>query len=597
MKNARLAICGWLLLALLLTGCPATEGPPAAETPPTETSIPPTATLTPAPTSRPTATPAPTPTARPTTPVNFIPAEARTAEPMSPVGFDGVPLSNRGAMPWWNDAVFYEVFVRSFYDSDGDGVGDLQGLIQKLDYLNDGDPTTDDDLGITGIWLMPIHQSPSYHGYDVADYYTVDDEYGTNADFQQLMTEAHARGIRVIIDLVLNHTSTQHPWFQESRDPNSLRRDWYVWSNELPTGEGWHQDLGNGYYYGYFWDQMPDLNYENPEVTAAMQDVIRFWLEEMGVDGFRLDAIKHLIEENGVLENTPGTLAWFEDFYVFYKDINPNALTVGEVWSNTEQVVAYIGDKVDLAFEFDLAEAMLKTAFNARPLALQVAQEKIIASYPPGQYATFLANHDQARTRSQLANDEQANVAATLQLTFGGVPFIYYGEEIGMSGAKPDENIRRPLQWNADGGFTTGIPWRDYYEDYQERHIAGQSADPDSLLSHYRALIHLRNQHEALRTGAWQPVESDRMQVYSTLRSTENEILLIVVNLSGRPADDYSLSLEVGPFAPGAQPALLLGEGELYTPEINVAGGFFPYRPVEVIPPYGSVVLQFLRDG
>ncbi len=595
MKLNRLILTLVLLASVALSAChkeTPTLTPFATATLPA-TSLP-AATAISAPTPRPTATSAPTPTARPTTPVNFIPAEPRTAEPVSPVGFDGVTLSGTGVMPWWNDAVFYEIFVRSFYDSDGDGVGDLQGLIQKLDYLNDGDPTTDDDLGITGIWLMPIHQSPSYHGYDVADYYTVDDEYGTNADFQQLMTEAHARGIRVIIDLVLNHTSTQHPWFQESRNPNSLRRDWYLWSDKLPTGQGWHQDAGSGYYYGYFWDQMPDLNYENPEVTAAMQDVIRFWLEEMGVDGFRLDAIKHLIEENGVLENTPGTLAWFKDFYVFYKDINPNALTVGEVWSNTEQVVAYIGDKVDLAFEFDLAEAMLKTAFNARPLQLQVTQEKIIASYPPGQYATFLANHDQARTRSQLANDGQAKIAATLQLTFGGVPFIYYGEEIGMFGAKPDENIRRPLQWTAEGGFTTGIPWRDYYEDVQERNIAGQSADADSLLNHYRELIHLRNNHEALRIGAWQPVESDRTQVYSTLRYTEDEILLTLVNVSGRAMDDYSLSLEVGPFKPGVQPVLLLGEGMLYAPEINIAGGFFPYRPVELIPPYGSVVLQFL---
>lgn len=593
MQRWSVLVLGLMLVVAPLAGC---VQQPGSKSLPTATAVPPTTTAAPSPTPVPTATPTPaaTPTARPTTPVEFLPATPRVAQAVGAIALDGTFPTGTGGYPWWNDTVFYEIFVRSFYDSDGDGIGDFRGLIEKLDYLNDGDPTTTDDLGITGIWLMPINPSPSYHGYDVVDYYDVNPEYGTLEDFHALLEAAHARGIRVIIDLVLNHTSTQHPWFQESRDPNSLRRDWYLWSDTRPTGSGWHRDSSGAYYYGIFWDQMPDLNYENPAVTAEMQKVIRFWLEDVGVDGFRLDAIKHLIEENGVLENTPGTLAWFEDFYGFYKGIAPEAFTVGEVWSSTDKVTQYVGDKVDVAFEFELADAMIKTAFNARPGAVRLAQETVNASYPPGQFATFLANHDQPRTRSRLMNDEQAKVAATLQLTFGGVPFVYYGEELGMMGAKPDENIRRPMQWTAEGGFSTGRPWRDYYEDYRERHVAGQNADPNSLLNHYRTLIGLRYRHEALRIGAWLPVEADRTPVYSTLRYTENELLLTLVNLSNQPVDDYSLTLARGPFVPGMQPAFLLGSGTLFAPPVNAAGGFAPYRPVDVLPPYGSVVLQFL---
>jgi len=494
---------------------------------------------------------------------------------------------------WWNDAVFYEVFVRSFYDSDGDGVGDTNGLIEKLDYLNDGDPNTTDDLGITGIWLMPIMQSPSYHGYDVVDYYQVDDEYGTNEDFLRLMEEAHARGIRVIVDLVLNHTSSQHPWFQEALDPASERRDWYIWSDERPEGEGWHESA-IGFYYGYFWEQMPDLNYENPAVTEAMQDVIRFWLEDMGVDGFRLDAVKYLIEDGRIVENTPATHAWLQEFYTFYKGINPDAVTVGEVWSTTDIVAEYIGGEVDIAFEFDLANAILESAVGGRKANVERRQQLVVDTYPPGQFATFLANHDQNRARSHLLNDGQAKLAATLQLTFPGVPFVYYGEEIGMQGTKPDENIRRPMQWGPDGGFTTGEPWHPYYEDYQERHVAGQSNDPDSLLNHYRALIHLRNTHAALRVGDWLLVETDQRSVYAFLRFSDEEIILVLVNLGRDPMDEYSLTLQAGPFSEGLHPVSLMGEGEVNVPTVNGAGGFDDYRPVSKLPPYSSFMIQFV---
>ena len=369
-------------------------------------------------------------------------------QPAPPVGLDGQLVQGTAGQPWWNDTVFYEIFVRSFSDSNGDGVGDLNGLIQKLDYLNDGDPATTTDLGVTGIWLMPIAESPSYHGYDVSDYTQVDREYGTNADFKRLIAEAHRRGIRVIVDLVLNHTSSQHPWFTAAQDPASPKRDWYIWSKEQPQGPGWHKGK-DGWYYGYFWEGMPDLNYRNEAVTAAMHDAARFWLEEMGADGFRLDAVKYLIEDGRRIENTPATHDWLEDFRTFYKGVQPDALTVGEVWSTSDVSASYVGDELDLAFDFPLADATIASALNGRSLDAQRAQKAVLAAYPAGQYATFLANHDQNRTRSRLIDDDQARMAATLQLLFSGVPFVYYGEEIGMSGTKPDEN--HPAAHAVDG--------------------------------------------------------------------------------------------------------------------------------------------------
>lgn len=588
---------GLLLSAALLSSCNPSQATPVTPTPTIAVTPTQSATATPVPptdTPEPTKTPPPTPTAQSTTVIDLQPSEGQDAIIVSPVGLEGALVVGSDGMPWWNDAIFYEIFVRSFYDSDGDGVGDIAGLIEKLDYLNDGDPQSDDDLGVSGLWLMPITQSPSSHGYDVTDYYQVDDEYGSNEDFKRLIEEAHARGMHVIIDLVLNHTSAQHPWFQEARDPESPRRDWYRWEETRPTGSGWHADTGDGgYYFGIFWDQMPDLNYENPAVTAEVQDIISFWLDDMGADGFRLDAIKHLIEDDEQLENTPATHAWFEDFYSYYKSVNPQALAVGEVWSPSDEVVEYIGDEVDIAFEFTLADAILSSAFSGRTGPLSLAQETVIDTYPSGQFATFLANHDQSRARSRLLNDEQAKLAATLQLTFPGTPFIYYGEEIGMLGAKPDENIRRPLQWNAEGGFSSGEPWHSYYEDFAERHIAGQSADADSILSHYRALLRLRNTHAALRVGDWTALQADRRSLHAFIRSNDEEIVLVLVNFSKDPVSGYSLALERGPFSEGLQPALLMGSGQLYAPVVNAEGGFTAYRPLEEVPGYGSVLVQF----
>ena len=553
----------FMSLALLAVGCQAEE--PASDAAEATVVVEETATSTELSTSV-SPTPEPTP----------IPPTA-TPEPQ--------PVN------WWNDAVFYEVFVRSFYDSDGDGIGDISGLIEKLDYLNDGDPNTTDDLGVTGIWLMPVMQSPSYHGYDIVDYYQIDDEYGTNEDFLRLMDEAHARGIRVIVDLVLNHTSSQHPWFIEARNPDSDQRDWYIWADE--SANGWHQS-GDAYYYGWFWSEMPDLNFENPDVTVAMQDMMRFWLEDMGADGFRLDAIKHLIEDGRILENTPATHDWLaENFYPFYKRINPEAIAVGEIWSTTDDIAPYVGDEMDLAFEFALAEAILQSAQTGQKVHIERAMPMIEEAYPPGQYATFLANHDQTRTRSRLLNDEQAKVAASLQLMSPGVPFIYYGEEIGMQGDKPDENIRRPMQWDETGGYSTGEAWHPYFDDFQERHVAGQNGDPNSLINHYRELIALRNEHNALRNGDWLMVETDQKSIYAFLRYDNESAILVLVNLRNKPAEEYSLMLGEGPLTAVSNSTIIMGEGDIQAPTLNTAGGFENYQPLPSLPETGTVIIQF----
>lgn len=461
-----------------------------------------------------------------------------------------VPTPSAVATPetWWSNAVFYEIFVRSFNDSDGDGVGDFNGITQKLDYLQ--------ELGITAVWLMPIFPSPSYHGYDVMDYYDVNPQYGTMEDFKNLVAEAHKRDIRIILDLVINHTSDKHPWFKEAKkDANSPYRDWYIWSETDPGYEGpwgqrvWHSST-SGFYYGIFEAFMPDLNYNNPEVTKEMNKVAAFWLTDVDVDGFRLDAAKHLIEDGTVQQNTQATHLWFQnEFYPAYKAVNPEAMTVGELFGDGLNTIAtYIkNDQFDLAFNFQLANSFLASANTGKagtlPNTLKVSNKAI----PDNQYATFLTNHDQERVMSQLGGDvNKAKLAAFLLLTSPGTPFIYYGEEIGMQGKKPDENIRRPMQWNVEenAGFTTGRPWRAPDADYETVNVALQTGAPDSLLEHYRALIQLRNNNLTMQTGDLIPLKSNKPSIYAAIRTDENGTFLILANLSEEAVTEYSIALD-----------------------------------------------------
>jgi glycosidase len=538
-----------------------------------------------------------------------IDAATKAAKPPATATPPGTPLptaapishpgTQDGQMFWWNDAVFYEVFIRSFKDSDGNGRGDINGLIEKLDYLNDGDPATTNDLGVTGLWLMPIMESPSYHGYDVVDYYTVDQEYGTNEDFQRLMDEAHKRGIRIVVDLVINHTSTESPWFKASDDGDPEYRDWYIWAEKDPGYAGsWGQDVWysgkSGYYYAMFWSGMPDLNLSNPAVTEEVDKIIKYWLVDMAVDGFRLDAVKHYIEQDKVQENTPATHAWLKNFYQYYKSVNPDAFTVGETWTSTANAVKYVGDEVDVSFEFDLAGSIMHAAGGPSAASLGSQMQNTLKYYPEGQYAVFLTNHDQNRAMSVLNNVDKAKLAAVMLLTSPGVPFLYYGEEIGMTGTKPDEDIRRPMQWTGDSpsvGFSTMEPWRPASEDYPQVNVALQTDDPNSLLSLYRDLIHLRNDHPALRTGDTLVVKTNNPSVYALLRYNTEEAFLTLVNVNANPITDYSLELTDGPLADALKAVTVIGLPDPSAPQIS-AGGWSGYLPFIELPGRSYAIIQ-----
>ncbi len=461
---------------------------------------------------------------------------------------------------WWNDAVFYEIFVRSFFDTNGDGVGDFQGMTEKLNYLNDGDPESGEDLGITGIWLMPIHQSPSYHGYDVTDYTSVSSDYGTMDEFKTFLEAAQERGIRVIIDFVMNHSSNQHPWFIKSRQNVEGYRDYYRWRPDHPGYNGpwgqpvWHS-WGGHYYYGLFWSGMPDINFAHQPVKEKMFEAADFWINEIGVDGFRLDAVTYIFEDGDQLEHTDETFEFWHEFNQHVKSSNPEAVTVGEAWTNTEQIIPYVTeDRLDLAFEFDLSYAILNAVRNGNASNLHTQMQKVYNSYNYLQFATFLTNHDQNRVMNELNNNwEQAKAAASIYLTLPGVPFIYYGEEIGMTGSKPDPQIRTPMQWTdgSNAGFTTGTPWIGLNSDFHIRNVAVQQTDPNSLLNWYKSLISVRNAQPALRTGSYQPVMSSHDSVFAFLREENDERLLVVINTSSTDHEQIDLMLAGSQLLPG----------------------------------------------
>jgi alpha-amylase len=484
---------------------------------------------------------------------------------------------------WWNDVVFYEIFVRSFKDSDGDGNGDLQGLISKLDYLNDGNPETTTDLGITGIWLMPVQQSPSYHGYDATDYRTIEADFGSNSDFQTFMQEAHNRGIKVIVDFVMNHSSNQHPWFVASTSTVSPYRNWYVWSATNPGTTGpwgqtlWHYNNGS-FYYGLFWSGMPDLNYTNPEVKDEMFDVARFWLEDMGVDGFRLDAVKYIIENENSVEDTEETLQFWQDFRTHIKAVNPDAFAVGEAWAATSTAQAYVNnDRLDYCFEFDLASSIIYAVNNGTAAFLGEKLADVMSAYPFLQFGTFLTNHDIDRIMSLLgSNEAKAKVAAGLLLTLPGIPYIYYGEEIGMIGVKPDEKIRTPMQWNStsQAGFTNGTPWYAVNTDYTDKNVESQQANSNSLWNQYRKFISIRNSEVALRRGNLKTITPPSASVLAFLRQYENENVLVIVNLGFDDMVNISLSLPYAGIDEGTHLMENLSDGSHLPLVVDETGGF-----------------------
>ena len=483
---------------------------------------------------------------------------------------------------WWNDAVFYEIFVRSFYDSNNDGIGDFRGIINKLDWLNDGDSTTSTDLGITAMWLMPFMKSPSYHGYDVTDYYATNPDYGTMADFQELVTKAHEHGIRVIIDFVMNHTSDQHPWFTQSANNQNGYRDWYIWSATNPGYLGpWGQTVwdfkNNAYYYALFNSGMPDLNYRNPAVKAEMFNATNFWLGK-GIDGFRLDAIKYLIEDSIVQQNTPETLDLLKQFNTVYKTTSPNAFSVGEVWDPTAVIIPYVQEnRLDACFEFTLAGAVVGAVNSGNPSAVQAQLNVIQQSYPILQYGTFLTNHDQDRVFSQLGtNQEKMKQASSVYLTLPGIPFIYYGEEVGMTGSGADENKRRPMQWTPGtySGFSTHAPWIAVGNNYVTNNVETMTQDQSSLLNHYKKLIRIRNQQPALRRGYLLNASVSDTNVLGYTRIYGNSEIIVLSNF-GTASSNPSVSIAISSINPGTYYVTELYSGlSMGTLTIGPNGGF-----------------------
>lgn len=573
-------------------------------------------------TTPPTANPTTPPTVAPpsTVPATAVPATATSLPPTLVASPSPVPTAIPTPIPtvtpaplaagWWDSAVCYEVFVRSFYDSDGDGIGDINGLITKLDYINDGNPNNQTDLGANCIWLMPIAESTSYHGYDVVDYYTVERDYGSNDDFKRFMAEARQRGIKVVIDLVLNHTGVDHPWFQDAlSNPDSPYRDWYIWSEDDPGYGGpwgqqvWHQSpLGNEYYYGVFWGGMPDLNYRNPEVTAEAQKISRFWIEEMGVDGFRLDAVKHLIEEDRLQENTNATHEWLRQYYAFLQETAPGFYTIGEIFDgNPENLAPYYPDQLDMYFAFEIGKQIIASAHSQNTRLYTLAIQRMYSKIPSQRWAPFLTNHDQNRVMTELVNNTpKAKIAALALLTLPGMPYLYYGEEIGMLGGKPDEQIRTPMQWTAEegGGFTVGQPWQPFQRNYAQVNVATQDADPDSLLNLYRQLVHLHTAQPALARGDLTVLASSNAAVAAFLRQVDDEAILVVLNFGDKPLDQVALTVAQSGLAAGRYTLeSLLGSADATPLTVEAGGALTNYVPLPSLAPRTGYIFKLQRDN
>jgi oligo-1,6-glucosidase/alpha-glucosidase len=488
------------------------------------------------------------------------------------------PSADPAAVPWWERGTIYQIYPRSFQDSDSDGVGDLCGIERRLDYLA--------GLGIDAIWLSPIFPSPmADFGYDVADYIGVDPLFGSIEDFDRLLAAAHAHGLKLILDFVPNHSSDQHRWFRESRSSReNLKRDWYIWRNPSPEGgppNNWISDFGGSawawdeatgqYYLHAFLTQQPDLNWRNPEVRRAMLDVMRFWFDR-GVDGFRIDVLWHLIKAEGLPDNPinphfrpemgeklkllqthSANQAEVHDLAAEFRalaDEYGERLLVGEIVLPLDELMTYYGRErpgVHLPFNFQLVEA----PWDAAILRAMIADYE--AALPAGGWPNWvIASHDYPRIAAKLG-EAQARVAAMLLLTLRGTPTLYQGDELGIGKVEipagkvrdPKElrepgiglgrdPSRTPMAWeNSPGaGFTSGEPWLPLHDDWPTRNVAAQDRDPRSMLSHYRNLLHLRRAEPALSIGALHLLEgSEHVLAYERIHGSSR--FLIALNLSG----------------------------------------------------------------
>jgi alpha-glucosidase len=482
-------------------------------------------------------------------------------------------MAHKMQLHWWQQAVIYQIYPRSFADSTGDGVGDLRGIIDRLDYLR-GTPSS---LGVDAIWLSPFYRSPmADFGYDVADYTDVDPIFGTLADFDELLAEAHARDIKVLVDWVPNHSSDQHPWFVESRSSRAHpKRDWYVWRDPAPdggppnnwrsafkaVGPAWTLDPHTGQYYRHtFMAQQPDLNWDSPDVEAAMHDTLRFWLDR-GVDGFRLDAINTLGKDPEMRDNVPGQPRRDDDWPNVHDrlrgiravvDEYEDRVIVGEVYlDDLARVVAYIngGDELHLAHNFVFA----KLPWEAAEVRASITQFETLAA-PTAWGAWFFENHDHPRVASRYATDtatgqRRARAALMLIASLRGTPFIYQGGELGLPDARiPPERVvdvdgrdpeRAPIPWRrpsvsgAGAGFTSGTPWLPLVDDAEHLCVEAEQANPHSMLHLARRLLGVRTRVEALRTGAQSTIEA-APGAFCFVRESDERVL-VAINFSSEP--------------------------------------------------------------
>lgn len=477
---------------------------------------------------------------------------------------------------WWQKNVIYQIYPRSFNDSDGDGIGDLQGIIKKLDYLN--------DLGIVGVWISPIYPSPmADFGYDVSDYTGIHEMFGDMKDFDELLKEIHKRDMKLILDLVPNHSSDKHPWFIESKSSKTNpKRDWYIWKDPAPDGgppnnwlsvfggSGWEYDEATGqYYYHAFLKEQPDLNWRNPEVQNAMLNVMKFWLEK-GVDGFRVDVMWHMIKDaklrddppnpdhnekmNSYSRHIPAYSTDQDEVHDIVRkmrkvvDSYKERLLIGEIYLPISKLVRYYGEDnkgAHLPFNFQLLQLPWEAS------KIEAAINEYEGTLPPEGWPNWvLGNHDKSRIATRVGK-EQAKVAAMLLLTLRGTPTVYYGDELGMEDVDiPEDKIqdpqalnepgvgqsrdpeRTPMQWDdsENAGFTTGEPWLPLMKNFREVNVKKQWDEEGSMLHFHRRLLHLRNKEPALHVGDHLPVYTEN-NLLSYMRSYNDKLFLIILNL------------------------------------------------------------------
>ena len=497
---------------------------------------------------------------------------------------------------WWQNGVIYQIFPRTFADGNGDGSGDLQGIIQRLDYLNDGDLDSETSLHIDAIWLSPINQSPMYdNGYDVSDYCEIDPVFGTFDDFETLIAQAHQRGIKVILDLVINHTSDKHPWFQESRSSkDNAKSDWYHWrdakSGSVPNnwlsyygGAAWtYCQSKQQYYYHTFDGRQPDLNWRNPQVKEAIYKMIRFWLDK-GVDGFRLDASSVYSKDKEYRDNpvkTKDSEEFASQHHLYDKDLPENHQIIKEIRS----IIDEYDDRVLIGETFissGLYESVIFRGVNNDELHLPFTFDFPFSPWYPGHLQKeiikkelmtpddawsvyFLDNHDLSRHLSRWVDCSLcdnpvgiAKAAATILLTVRGTPVLYYGQEIGMVDKEdiPSEKLRdrativhegesasrdkarTPMQWDdsVHAGFSFGKnvePWLPVNDNYKEVNVAAEFEDKDSILNFYKALIKIRKKSKVLQHGRWRTLINYPYEHLTYVRETETERVLVVINFS-----------------------------------------------------------------